>query len=43
VITVSFPGARIEAPTRFALDRVRQSWGRDIEALLGRVLWAVRS
>jgi len=43
VITVSFPGARIEAPTRFALDRVRQFWGRDIEALLGRVLWAVRS
>ncbi len=43
VITVSFPGARIEAPTRFALDRVRQSWGRDIEARLGRVLWAVRA
>lgn len=43
VITVIFPGARIEAPTRFALDRVRQNWGRDIEARLGRVLWAVRS
>jgi hypothetical protein len=43
VITVSFPGARIEAPTRFALDRVRQNWGADIEAQLGRVLWAVRS
>lgn len=43
VITVIFPGARIEAPTRFALDRVRQNWGGDIEAQLGRVLWAVRS
>ncbi|MRL67853.1 hypothetical protein [Brevundimonas sp. SPF441] len=42
VITVSFPGARVEARTRFALDRVRQSWGRDIETVLGRVLWAVR-
>ena len=42
VITVSFPGARVEARTRFALDRVRQSWGRDIEAVLGRVMWAVR-
>ena len=43
VITVSFPGARIEAPTRTGLDRLRQNWGREIEALLGRVIWAVRS
>lgn len=42
VIAVSFPDVRVEAPTRFALDRVRQSWGRDIETVLGRVLWAVR-
>lgn len=36
-------GARIKAPTRFALDRVRNAWGRDIEAhLAGPVLWTVR-
>ncbi|WEK38656.1 MAG: hypothetical protein P0Y50_08830 [Candidatus Brevundimonas colombiensis] len=42
-ITISFPGARIEAPTRTGLDRLRQNWGREIEAQLGRVMWAVRS
>ena len=35
--------ARVVAPTRFALDRVRQSWGRDIAALLGAVRWEVKS
>lgn len=32
----------VVALTKFALDRVRRDWGRDIEAVLGRVSWAVR-
>lgn len=35
-------GVMVIALTRFALDRVRDGWGRDIEALLGPVTWAVR-
>lgn len=43
VIEPSDAGAEIAAPTRFALDRVRDTWGRDMEALLGgTVLWTVR-
>lgn len=34
---------RIEAPTQFALSRVRDSWGRLIQARIGAVLWAVKS
>lgn len=32
----------VVALTKFALDRVRRDWGRDIEAALGPVSWAVR-
>ncbi|MFC5372867.1 hypothetical protein ACFPIF_09905 [Brevundimonas faecalis] len=41
VITHTDDGVSVAAPTTFALGRVRDGWGRDIEALLGRVSWAV--
>lgn len=34
--------SHVAAPTRFALDRVRDTWGREIEARLGAVVWTVR-
>lgn len=41
VITHTDDGVTIAAPTAFALGRVRDGWGREIEALLGRVSWTV--
>ena len=42
VISRDGDAVMVVALTKFALDRVRRDWGRDIEAVLGPVSWAVR-
>lgn len=42
VIAREADGIHVVAQTRFALDRLRRDWGRDIEGLLGAVVWTVR-
>lgn len=42
IVSHTADGVVIAAPTNFALSRVRDGWGRDIEAVLGPVSWTVR-